>query len=161
MVAHSSIDHTGLTGIGLPAFHGVRLARASGNFSVGNNTLTAVEFTTEVYDTDSMHDNSTNPSRITIPAITGVTTGAWLMQAHGYVTGQTIADVLFRIGGTTQISFERHSNTIGTFGGMTTYVLSAAQYIEVLVRTPAGAGSVVHDAGISPIVTVSFLGKVT
>jgi hypothetical protein len=36
--------------------------------SVSNATGTAITYDTEFVDTDSFHDNSTNPSRITIPA---------------------------------------------------------------------------------------------
>src|SRR5665647_2000757 len=48
----------------LPTAHGCRVKRASGDFSIGTATFTAVAFTAEDFDTDNMHDNSTNPSRI-------------------------------------------------------------------------------------------------
>lgn len=41
-------------------------ARRTTTQSIANNTQTAVSYTTEDYDTDTMHDNATNPSRITI-----------------------------------------------------------------------------------------------
>ena len=53
---------------GAPTAHGVRVTRTSTNFSVGNNTYTAVQFNSEVFDTDSMHDNSSNPSRLIVPS---------------------------------------------------------------------------------------------
>jgi hypothetical protein len=49
-------------------FRGAVAIRATTAFSVANNSATALEFNSEVYDTSSFHDNSTNPSRITIPA---------------------------------------------------------------------------------------------
>lgn len=39
----------------------------AGNFSIPNAAWTAVPFTTERWDTANLHDNVTNPSRITIP----------------------------------------------------------------------------------------------
>jgi len=40
----------------------------SADQSINNGTWTALTFNTEEYDTDAFHDNSTNTSRITIPA---------------------------------------------------------------------------------------------
>ena len=42
--------------------------KSTTDLTVANNTTTIVDWTTEVIDTDAFHDNSTNPSRITIPA---------------------------------------------------------------------------------------------
>ena len=49
------------------AFVGCAVGRTT-NLTVSNNVNTVIPYTTELYDTDSFHDNSTNPSRITIPA---------------------------------------------------------------------------------------------
>jgi hypothetical protein len=44
------------------------LVNATTNLSVVNNTLTIIDWNQEIFDTDGFHDNSTNPSRLTIPA---------------------------------------------------------------------------------------------
>jgi hypothetical protein len=44
------------------------MLRKSADQTISTSTFTAVTFNTEVFDTDSFHDNSTNTSRITIPA---------------------------------------------------------------------------------------------
>jgi hypothetical protein len=46
---------------------GCALTRTT-DLTVANSTITAVGYNTEVWDTDGFHDNSTNNSRITIPA---------------------------------------------------------------------------------------------
>jgi len=48
-------------------FHGA-LVNKLGNQSIPNGTWTAVAFDAETYDTDALHDNVTNPERLTIPA---------------------------------------------------------------------------------------------
>jgi hypothetical protein len=78
----------GITGIGLTGPQGITgpqgmtgagggggfkgcLANRSSNVFISDITNTRLEFNAESYDTDSFHDNSTNPSRFTIPS--GVT----------------------------------------------------------------------------------------
>lgn len=151
---------------GVPSAHGCKLSRASGNFNVGNNTLTAVQFTSEEYDTDSMHDNSTNNTQIIIPSISGITTGSWRFTAYGYtdiVSGRI--DVQFKKNGTTIIGMALlpASTSVGGYLGTTEANLVATDYVECLVRTTAGNGNVILDtgAGISPAFIASFLGKIT
>ena len=69
-------DSTATNGVkwaALPAsgstFVGCSLRASSGSTqSITNNTITAINFNTEDFDTDGFHDNSTNNTRITIPA---------------------------------------------------------------------------------------------
>lgn len=51
---------------GTPALVGVSLAQ-NGNVSFTANTFKFIDFTTENWDTNTFHDNSSNQSRITIP----------------------------------------------------------------------------------------------
>jgi len=150
------------------AAHGARVHRASTDYSVGNNVYTAVSFDAEDTDTDTIHDNSTNPTRLTIPSISGVTTGLWLVVFSGY-TDQTVADIQFRVGANanpasgTAIGFMRSNVTSpgGSPSLSALYVFTAADYVEAFVRTPGGTGKAIHDAGNSPLFSVAFLGKVT
>lgn len=69
--------------------------------SMPDNTLTAITFTTEEYDTDGFHSTSVNTARIT-PTVAGI------YQFHGayYTLAQTTGvatDCSFRLNGTTQI----------------------------------------------------------
>lgn len=147
------------TGV-VPTAHGARVTR-SANQSVGNNTLTAVSFTAEDYDTDAIHDNSTNPTRLTIPAIVGVTTGLWSVKAACY-TDQSTCDLQLKVNGT-PFAFFRNTNTaeIGAAFLAADWVFTVGDYVELFVRTPAGAGNVVFDAGVSPEMSIAFLGKVS
>jgi hypothetical protein len=148
----------------LQGAHAARVKRSSGDFSVGNNTLTAVAFTAEDYDTDTIHDNSTNNTRLTIPSITGVTTGLWRFAAFGYTNATSgRVDCEIRLNGSTVIAFNllpANSSGASSFFSAGDYVFSATDYIECLVRTTAGSFSVIFDAP-SPTFEVHFIGKVT
>lgn len=49
-----------------PSASGV-MCKLTANTGIANGTATTIDFTTELFDTDAFHDNTTNPSRITIP----------------------------------------------------------------------------------------------
>lgn len=67
-------------------------AYRSSNYLVTKNTETAIPLNAEDYDTDTMHDNSTNPSRITIPTGKG---GKYLI--IGLITWDSEASGIRRI----------------------------------------------------------------
>lgn len=150
--------------------HACRAVRASTNFSVGNNTYTAVEFDgTNTYDTDSIHDPSSNNTRLVIPSITGVTTGLWTIKACGYTDASSgRVDVQFRknaagnpASGTGLWFDSKNGSSIPAFEIAGDAVLAATDYVEVFVRTSAGTFNVVYDAQLSPVFSIAFLGKVT
>ncbi len=49
------------------SFAGALVSKLS-NQSIGNGVLTIIAWDTEQYDTDGLHDNAVNPSRMTVPA---------------------------------------------------------------------------------------------
>lgn len=61
------------------AQHRCRIYRTTANQNVADATATAISYQAETYDTQSLHDNSTNPSRITIPS---GGSGLYLFQAQ-------------------------------------------------------------------------------
>jgi len=61
------------------------------NYTLPTTTLYIVSFTSENYDTDTYHDNSTNPTRLTVPS-----TGYYLINA-GCVLSATGSQVEIRI----------------------------------------------------------------
>ena len=52
----------------LPALVGVNLSKPGTTTSLTAGVISYLTFTTEIYDTNGFHDNSTNTTRITIPA---------------------------------------------------------------------------------------------
>lgn len=175
MVQHADIDHTGITGVGgVAAAIGCKVTRASTEFSVGNNTYTAVQWDAEVFDTSTMHDNSTNPSRVDIPAISGVTTGLWELRCFGYTDADVgRVDVMFRknaagnpasgtmIDTLPGVYMDDATAIIGAFYFACVAVLADTDYVEAFVRTTGVDGDVEYDAAALPRFEVIFLGKVT
>lgn len=127
--------------------------RHTSNQSINNNTLTAVTFTTEDFDTDTMHDNSTNPTRVTI-----TTSGKYLLIGQGTWNGTTagMMSLYLRKNGNTYIA-----SVSQPFGGSSKDIaqecrtiasLTAGDYIElVALQTSGGALSLLSGADYSPV----------
>jgi hypothetical protein len=165
-----SIADIGGASSGAQTAHACRVVRASGNFAIGNNTYTEVEFNgTDTYDTDSMHDPSSSNTRITIPSISGVTTGLWIISAGGYSTPVTRIDAQIRKNAAgnpasgTSLGFDLRQTTtaIQGFQLVVQGVLTAGDYLELFVRSTGGSADIAFDAEGSPRMEVAFLGKVT
>lgn len=98
----------------------------------------AVSFTTEEDDDGGLHDNSTNPTRITIPA--GMA-GWYLITAWGSMTTSSSVTKTITIrqdGTTTLTSVDAPASTAVNLSCSTIKKLAAAAYVE-LVATNNGA----------------------
>ena len=88
-------------------------AAATGNKTISNNTATVVDFDDESYDTDTIHDNATNNSRLTAQ-LTGkyliFGLGQWVANATGK------RQTLFAINGSDLFSEVRAAVTGGSDG---------------------------------------------
>lgn len=126
-----------------PTLVGCKVVLTS-NYTLANNTETALAFTTELFDTDSFHDNSTNNSRITIP--TGKS-GYYLLSANmsiGAVTsGQ--ADIRIRKNGS-QIGYypmgQNATNASSTASDV--FYLTAGDYVELVGFQDSGSSKTVY-----------------
>lgn len=115
--------------------------------SIANNTPTALTFNSEDYDTDTIHDTSTNPTRLT-----ATTAGTYAI--HGQVefaTNQTgIRGAYIEYNGASYLHIVRH-DTSGTdvtrIEIYTQYYLAATDYVELrAVQTSGGALDVRYTA---------------
>ncbi len=121
----------------------------SANQSINNNTDVVLAFNSEAYDDDTMHDNATNNSRITIR-----TPGRYQFTAYCiWDTTPAATSIWLRKNGTDIIG--RAGNAAGALESgvvMATINCVANDYVEVLVRQSAGAPHIVQAlAGYSPI----------
>lgn len=111
------------------AFVGCRVYKSSGQ-TVGT-TYTALTFDTESFDTDTMHDNVTNNTRITIP-----TTGYYLIGGLCTTDANANGGAQVRVNGTTLIGTNSNGNAAASVqnGGHTStiYNLTAGDYVELL-----------------------------
>jgi len=120
--------------------------------SINNGTFTAVVYDAEDFDTDSMHDNSTNNTRITVPS-----TGLYLITATvsfaANATGERV--VTFRVNGNTghRIGYQvtNGSTTLNAQITTTTILnLTAADYVEVFAyQLSGGALNLVSDNALN------------
>jgi hypothetical protein len=91
---------------------------------------TVMNFGAEAFDTDTMHDNSTNPSRITF-----TTAGKYLVGGTVYTTSNIDIGIKIRMDGTTDIAIHRMAEAYANQNGAsvsTLYSFTAGQYIEFL-----------------------------
>lgn len=110
-------------------------------------TFTVMDFGAERFDTDTMHDNVTNPSRITF-----TTAGVYLVGGNVINTGaNTYVGIAIRVDGTTYIASTTAPRGGGTddagASASVLYNFTAGQYVEFLAsRGQDGGGSTSGDA---------------
>jgi hypothetical protein len=130
------------TPAGGSSFAGVS-AYKSANTAISNNTFTAITFNLENFDTNTYHDNSTNTSRITIPAgKAGYYSVSTTTSFAANSTGQRQV-VLYKNGSLFASLSTLQATTSGAdFRMLSTYVISLAvnDYIELFAYQASGAG---------------------
>ena len=130
-----------------PSFIGVSLNSAGQTIATGTDTVR--NFSSEFFDTDAYHDNSTNNSRITIPSGKG---GKYLIIAANVWApyNGSFRRLRVRKNGSTLLASYDISSGNGAAGD--SYYLStikdlvATDYIEVLVRQDSG-GNLTSEGG--------------
>ncbi len=124
--------------------------------SVVNDTETTVALNSELYDTDSMHDNTTNNSRLTFTTAgfyEVVFNGVW----NKHATGDRIARI--RKNGTDYL--EHEAKRTGGSDLLVGHCLSiqeafaAADYVEARVRQTSGSNLLLLSDPFSPILSAS------
>jgi hypothetical protein len=130
--------------------------------SINTGTYTVVSWASEDFDTNSMHDNATNNTRITIP--TGKTgyyllTGGIAFNSNG--TGNRIVRVYKNGADLRWLSSVAAANT-GNFTIVPfsqTFSLTAGDYLEIYAyQTSGGSLSVMSDAQAGTFWQVQYLG---
>jgi len=117
--------------------------------NIGNASFDPVTFTNEDFDTDSFHDNSTNTSRMTIPAGLG---GEYLIQGNvewdTNATGDRIV-CIFKNGSDTSRGWTRDDATVIGLGQpvVVTLNLVAGDYVELRAYQNSGTTRTVGGNG--------------
>jgi hypothetical protein len=129
------------------------------NQSIPNGSFTTLAFNSEDYDTDTLHDTSTNNSRLTADR-----DGYWLIFLHVSFDSNATGDRLVRIteNGTNDIASiqVRASPGVTTDISLSTvYHLASTEYVEARVnQNSGGALNVSYTAERSPYFGMSYLG---
>jgi hypothetical protein len=144
----------------IPTARGCSLYRTADQ-SIANSTATYISWNTELYDTDAYHDNSVNPTRITIPSGLG---GKYLISTtlpyavNG--TGQRVGYIQ-KNGSLLYLTAQGNlSATVGTFVDYVyTAELTAGDYIEIQTFQDSGGSLNVLGAVTYYVnVQVTYLG---
>lgn len=117
----------------------------TGATSIGTGgTFYAMDFAAESFDNDTMHDNVTNPSRITF-----TTAGTYLVGGTAWIaTADNAVGMKIRANGTTDIAGTKSTETSGdsnSASASTLYTFTAGQYVEFLVTSETNGGSTSGD----------------
>lgn len=121
------------------AFAGARVRKAAAQ-SIGTGAEAAITFDTEDFDTDAFHDNSTNPTRVTIPAGLG---GRYLVGGVVRFASMTagVGYAMLKVNGADYIAqsigdAENSNNT--AFTVVTLRAFSVGDYIELIAFQNSG-----------------------
>lgn len=141
------------------AFVGCKVYRSAAlNFT--HTSQTPVAFDAEEFDTSTMHDNSTNPSRVTIPTGLG---GYWRLTARITYSGHDngLREVTIRKDGTTSVStVDVEPGGATAVAAETTTVVNAAAgaYFEVLPFQNSSATLTCSVGAAFTVFIAEFLG---
>lgn len=139
---------------------GCRVYRST-NQSISNATGTAISFNQERYDPDNMHDNSTNPSRVTISKA-GVYQVTGNIRTAANTTGAR--DLWLQVNSSTIIGFNALTASatdsgLSTMQVAATWKFAAGDYVElVLWQNSGGSLNVEPWSGYSPELSVQYVG---
>jgi frataxin-like iron-binding protein CyaY len=140
------------------SFAGCSLLKSAAQ-SVSNATWTAISWDLENYDTDAFHDNSTNNTRITIPAGKG---GKYLIASNLYNPSNSTGSRLIKIqknGADIALGDWQRANSGHSTSTIFSQVLdlAVADYIEVNLYQDSG-GALDVNFSIESTFTASYLG---
>jgi hypothetical protein len=119
-------------------FSGCQLNRSS-VLAIANDTLTAVTFDTETFDTDGYHSTVTNTSRVTIPTGKG---GYYLLSSSTYWDSNSsgFRRIRYLINGSTSAlnTYTPGTSNANSTQNHTVVKLTAGDYVEMLVSQNSG-----------------------
>jgi len=95
------------------------------------NAYTAIQWNAEYWDTSTYHDNSTNPSRFTVPSGKAGYYSYKFNLGIGSITGDNYFHI--RVNGTTKWNFSWDTNSPTNLQGNATLSLAVGDYVELFV----------------------------
>jgi hypothetical protein len=155
-----NIDRATVIG-GVPKREGLIAAKAfrNANQSIPNATDTAVELNAEAFDTDNMHDNSVNPSRITVP-VAGKYDLAAGARFAAHATGERRVSIYKNGSAVVLINQPSASGSQPTWVGAAGLATAAAgDYFEMFVQQTSGGALDVNAGEAATWLAVRFVGE--
>lgn len=116
----AAVDETVAAIAAAPTAAATRAYRATSAVTIANNTVTAIALNAENFDTEGLHDNTTDPTRF---KFTAATAGTWLfIGSVGFVPDATgVRNAILRLNG----------SQVATTGAAPSPGASASSIIEV------------------------------
>lgn len=109
--------------------------------TIGTGGLAAIGWLGESYDTDTIHDNATNPSRFTIPSAMG---GLWHFESTvSWEPGAGTVQAAFQVNGTGNYwglqRLDSADVSLGAANGISAHIpVAAGDYVQVFVYQVSG-----------------------
>ena len=130
------------------------------NPSIANNTLTTISFGAELFDSDGFHSNTTNNSRITIPA--GKAGKYLITGANIFLTNSTgIRSIRFYKNGSLIYFYNMEAATSANTIMNVSYLadLAVNDYVEMIAyQTSGGALTMTNDDQSGTFLAVTYQG---
>lgn len=149
-----------LTNVGNYRVPPLCLLRKNSGQALTDATDTALTWSSseELYDTDSMHDTSTNTTRIT-----PTTAGLYLFTAQDAVTATpTVYHILsIRLNGTTYIAYQRAGAIDFVQTSAVAYMNGTTDYVEMLVAISGTGRTIAHTSSVATTFSAAWLGQVS
>ena len=141
-----------------PAAVACMVYRTAATATINTGTFTAVDFDNESWDTNAIHSNATNPSRLTIPAGMG---GKWRV---GFIVWLPGVATVWSAGIAVNGAYSTYAQRLGVvayneFVHIGTEVnVVAGDYLEVIVHQASGVGQTLPGGTYYPRFWCSFAG---
>lgn len=140
-------------------FSGARVYKSAAVQSIPNSSYTAVTFDAESFDSAAFHDNSTNPSRLTIPAGKA---GKYFINAAlnyaGAATGGRYA-VIYKNGAREIQAEGTNEGSLRTTVAVSAMLdLVATDYIEIYAYQDSGGALNIQNAAYATYAEIHYLG---
>jgi hypothetical protein len=140
-----------------------RVRLGGGTLNTANASVGYVSFPTEVYDTAALHENVTNPTRITIPAGgAGLWSVGYTIDYANTGTGDRQSWISVNRGGTpTRLGMSTipggNGQLVPVVAASTEGVLAVGDYLELAVYQISGSALAIGGAGVTTMFA-SFIG---
>lgn len=134
------------------SYSGVSAYRSSSQTLTGG-AYTAIQWNAEYWDTNTYHDNGTNPSRFTVPTGKAGYYSYKFNLGIGAITGDNYFHI--RVNGTTKWNFSWDTNSPTNLQGNATLNLAVGDYVELFVYN---VSSIVTAANDEALCSFDYLG---
>lgn len=143
--SNTDMDFTWTTPSSASSYVGCSAYRSSSQ-TLTANAYTAIQWNAEHWDTNTFHDNATNPSRFTVPSGKAGYYSYKFNLGIGAITGDNYFHV--RVNGTTKWNFSWDTNSPTNLQGNATLNLAVGDYVELFVYNTSAITTATNDEAL-------------